>query len=404
MKGRKSVLGLLHRQPVPFAGVLPVLIAGAAVLVDWVTWIELNESIVYSVPLILAGFARNRRLLWSLTLFLAATTFAVYYVQAPPGAFALREPFFIDRVLAFVTLLCTAGLLHAWTVAIDAIEAQSLNIKAQNEQLDDANRALLRLKEEISRQNEELDQRRQAAEDASNRKTRLLAAVSHDIRSPLNAISLMAQVIGRAADDPSLAAEIPGIAQRLQANAVSMADLVSDILDISTFDSGRVELRESEFSLNELLAEECRQLLPLAQAKDLSLSIEQSAPIRIRTDRSKLSRVLTNLVTNAIKFTEKGGVSLSAGISSADEVAIRVRDTGIGIAAESMDQIFDEFAQLFDRSDGRSKGWGLGLAICRRLSDAMGATITVESEPNRGSCFAVRLPSSCIVTSLHAGR
>src|SRR5262249_896899 len=150
--------------------------------------------------------------------------------------------------------------------------------KVQNEQLDAANRELRRCHEEITRQNEELDRRRREAEEASGRKTRLLASVSHDMRSPLQAINLTAEVIRRAAADPAWAAKVPDLARRPQANRVAPGDLVSDLLDVPSLESGRVELHDSEFSLNELLAEECRRWLPPAQAKDLALAAEPVVP------------------------------------------------------------------------------------------------------------------------------
>jgi signal transduction histidine kinase len=398
MRARKSLLGLLHHRPLPLAGALAVCLAAILVLIDWITWIELNEAILYTLPLILAAMARNRRLLWGLTLLLVGTTFAVYAMQIRPGAFSLREPFFVNRVLATVTVLLTAGLLHAWTLALDKLEEQGHSLKVQNEQLDAANRELLRCHEEITRQNEELDRRRREAEEASGRKTHLLASVSHDIRSPLNSINLVAQLIRSTADDPALAAEIPRLAQRVQANALSLADLVSDVLDVSALDSGRVELHECEFSLNELLTEERHRLLPLAQAKNLALAAESTAPpVWVRADRVKLARVLSNLVTNAIKFTQSGGVTLTAGLTAERAVLIRVRDTGVGIAAESLGHVFDEFTQLANSGRDPAKGWGLGLAICRRLVELMGGAISAESQPNRGSIFTVRLPPACVV-------
>ena len=373
-------------------------LAAVEVAVDWVTWIELNEAIVYTLPLVLAAMARNRRLLWGLTLFLVGTTFAVYAMQIGPGAFSLGEPFFVNRLLAAVTVLLTAGLLHAGTLALEKLDEQSHALKVHNERLDAANRELLRCQAEITRQNEELDRRRREAEEASGRKTRLLASVSHDIRSPLSAINLTAEVIRLTADDPELAAKVPGLAQRLQANARALGDLVADVLDISSLESGRVELHESEFAaLHEVLAGECRRLLPLAQAKNLALTADPVVPpVRVRADRVKLTRVLSNLVTNAIKFTEAGGVSLAAGLTPERAVVIRVRDTGVGISPESRDRIFDEWAQLDRPGHDRADGWGLGLAICRRLVGLMGGAITVESQLNRGSVFSVCLPPSCV--------
>ena len=403
MKRRAEILHLLHRPPWMLAGLLAVALAGIEVVVDWLTWIELNEAIVYTLPLILAGAARNRRLLWGLTIFLGATTFGVYYVQMPPGTFSFREPYFIDRGLAVVTLFCTAGLLHAWTLAIDAIDEQARSIRVQNEKLNEANRQLLEMQEEITRQNEELDRRRQDAEAASSRKSQLLASVSHDIRSPLHAINLMAQVIRNSAGDPVRGAEVPALVERLQKNVLSVGDLVNDVLDISSIDSGTVELHVVDFDLAQLAMDECRALMPLAESRGLYLKADlESCAVSLRTDRHKLARSLGNLIANAIKFTETGGVSLTAEAAEEGGLIISVRDTGIGISPEDHAKVFDEFSRLDASTASVKRGWGLGLAICRRLVNMMGGSIRIESEPGRGSTFSICLPASAIAKSANS--
>ncbi|HET6572451.1 MAG TPA: HAMP domain-containing sensor histidine kinase [Fimbriiglobus sp.] len=398
MSARKSLSEFLCHRPVPFAGNLAVALAAVEVVVDWCTWIELNVSLVYVLPLVLAAAARDRRLLWGLAGLLIGMTFAVYAVQIPAGTFSLGEPYFINRVLSSVAVVLSAGLLHAWTLAADTLESQGSALRVQNGQLEAANRELLRCQEEIARQNVELDHRRLEAEEASSRKSRLLASASHDIRGPVNAINMIAEVIRRTADDPALAVQVPGLAQRLQANAASLTDLVSDVLDVSSIDSGRVSLHECDFSLNDLLAAECQRMLPLAQAKGLRLTAEPPAsPIEMRTDRVKLARVLTNLVTNAVKFTDAGGVTVSAELTPEHAVVIRVRDTGVGIAPADLGRIFDDFTQVHNPGSRSRPGWGLGLAICRRLVVVLGGQITVESQPDCGSVFTVHLPPSCVV-------
>src|SRR5262249_44598485 len=131
----------------------------------------------------------------------------------------------------------------------------------------------------------ELDLRRREAEEASVRKTRFLAAVSHDIRTPVNAISLLAEVIRRCGANPATAPGAPELVGRLQSNAQALVDLVTDVLDVARFDSGKVELQESEFSLGELVADECRHLEPLAREKGLELAVRPPPrPVWLRGD------------------------------------------------------------------------------------------------------------------------
>jgi signal transduction histidine kinase len=367
--------------PMPPAGALAILVALAEAAVDWITWVELDVSAVYGIPLVLAAVARNRRLLWMLAACLLAMTFAEYAAQIDAGAFALDEPYFVNRALSAAALILSAALCHVWIVAANRLGAQGRSLAAQNR---------------------ELDRLRREAEEANGRKTQLLASVSHDIRTPLTSIDLIADLVLRSAGNPALAGKLPDLVQRLRANTRSLADLVSALVDISALDAGRISVRHSEFALNDLLAEECERLLPLAQAKGLRLAIEAPEPsVRLLSDRIKLSRVLSNLVGNAIKFTETGGVTVSARLTPERSLLIRVSDTGVGMTRESLARIFDEYGQLGNSQRASNEGWGLGLAICRRLVGVMGGAITVESEPGRGTVFSVQLPASQMIPWSH---
>ena len=244
----------------------------------------------------------------------------------------------------------------------------------------------------------ELDLRRREAEEASVRKTRFLAAVSHDIRTPANAISLLAELIRRSSGNAAMAADVPELAMELHHSAMSLVNLLGDVLDVARFDSGRIELEESEFDLTQFLQDEIRQLQPLARQKSLELVCKfPPRPLRIRTDRIKLSRIIGNLVGNAIKFTERGQVRLETHDENGQGIQIRISDTGVGIAPEFLRHIFDEFFQLRNPERDRTKGTGLGLSICKRLVDAMGGKIEVASEPGVGSTFTVTLPASAVL-------
>ena len=381
---------------VAFAYVFAIALAVAEVIVDLGTRVELDIATIYGIPLVVAAFTGSRRLLWGLMIALTLATFIIYALQIPVGAFELGETLFVNRVLDAAALLLTAGLLHVWMMSLDVREAQEQRLQEQNRKLEIANDLLIAHEAHIVRQNAELIRRRHDAEEASGRKTRLLNAVSHDIRNPVNTINLLAAVIRRTAEDPALVTQLPPMARRLQSNAQSLVALVSDVLDIAQLDSGLLQRRESTFSLNELIEEKCRDFAPLAEAKLLRLNSETPEPISVQTDRTKLDRIVTNLMTNAIKFTSKGGVTISAAITADRSVLIRVRDTGIGIAGQQLEHIFDEFAQFDVPLENPNRGWGLGLAICRRLATFIGAGIDVESELGQGTAFTIRLPSECV--------
>lgn len=402
-----------RRDPaVVLAGYLAIVVAVAEVLLDLGTWAELDIASIYGIPLVLAAYTRDRRLLWGLMVVLTLVTFIAYALQIPSGYFAMREALFVNRVLDAIALLLIAGLLHIWMTSLDVREAQTQLLQEQNAKLETqaqllheqnsrleaANALLVAHEARIVHQNEELSRRRHEAEEASGRKTWLLNAVSHDIRNPAHTINLMADVIRRSAEDPALVSQVPKMATRLQAHAKALVALVSEVLDVAHLDSGVLQLRESAFSLNQFVDAKCADFAALAEAKSLYLHSETPGRIVcVRTDRIKLDRILTNLVLNAIKFTADGGVTVSVAVTDDDAAMIRVRDTGVGMQASELERIFDEFAQL-DLSAGEpGRGWGLGLAICRRLASFIGATIGVESEPGRGSMFVVRLPPDCVV-------
>jgi signal transduction histidine kinase len=377
-----DLLKFLRRPAV--LGALAVALAAAEIFLDVATWIELNIAIIYSLPLVLAAAARSRRLLWSLAFMLVLTTFVVYWLQDAQGRPSPYDEYFINRSLAAVTILLAAALLHALSKAAEALQAR-------NEQLAATQR-------ELMQRNRELDLQRAEAEDASDRKTRLLMSVSHDVRSPLTSINLMAELISDAASSADRLAMLPRLAQDLRSNAQSLGNLVTDVLDIAYFDSGRIELRDSEFSLNDLMAEEGRSLEPQAGAKGLSLTLQLPQPaVWLRADRIKLARVLRNLATNAIRFTPHGGVTVAARLIEDGGLAIQVTDTGVGVAPEHLERIFAEFTQFSRQTSPDRPGWGLGLAICRRLTRLMGGEVSVESVPGRGSTFTVHLPPSRVL-------
>ena len=358
----RALLDSLLDRPVPLAGLFAVLLAVAGMSVDWTTWVELDVSAVYGLPLVLAAVGRNPRLLWGLLVLLTAMTFAAYAAQIAPRTFSLDEPYFVNRLLSAVSLLLTAALCQVLILASD-----------------------------------KLGELRRAAEDASRRKSQLLASVSHDIRTPLTTIDLIADLILQKSDDARLAAELPDLVQRLRRNTRSLADLVAALVDISALDSGHASVSKGEFSLNDLLKEEHQRLMPLAQEKGLHFAVEgPKQSVWLLTDRVKLTRVLTNLVVNAIKFTAAGEVAVSAALLPRKGLLIQVRDTGIGMTAENLRRIFEEYGQLGDPVRDGNKGWGLGLAICRRLVGLLGGEITVESDPGRGTVFSVLLPPACL--------
>ena len=252
---------------------------------------------------------------------------------------------------------------------------------------------------ERARAEEERQRALEAAEEASRRKTQFLSAVSHDLRTPINALSLQAELLARIVDlrdDPG--GELQLLAGDIRAVSANLIELINDLLDLTKFDSGAVDFRPSEFALDRWLATTVAPLELSARTKGLEFRWATDRPGRVlRTDRVKLGRVLVNLVGNAVKFTDEGEVAIRAGVDDQGWFRLEVRDTGSGIPSDQIGRIFDEFAQLRNPERDRTKGTGLGLAICRRLVEGVGGRLTVTSEPGRGSVFAASYPPEHLV-------
>lgn len=234
----------------------------------------------------------------------------------------------------------------------------------------------------------------ETAQQVSRNKTQFLSAVSHDLRTPVNALSLQAEWLGYiAARQPNPDPELAPLAADIRRAAGNLIELVNDLLDLTLFDSGAVEYHPNDFSLDEWLEATLAPLRPTATARRLQFSWTVDRPGRVvHGDRVKMARVLVNLASNAVKFTETGSVRVNAHAGDRGALVLAVHDTGPGIPPEQLARIFDEFAQLRNPERDRTKGTGLGLAICRRLVVAAGGTLDVESTPGAGSTFTAIYP------------
>ncbi|WP_294331475.1 ATP-binding protein [uncultured Sphingomonas sp.] len=232
-----------------------------------------------------------------------------------------------------------------------------------------------------------LERARDAAEAANAAKTRYLVAVSHEIRSPLNAIYGYAQLLERGDSIPP--AEAGGVIRR---SAEHLTNLVEGLLDISRVESGVLQVRQELVRLPALLEQVVEMFRVQAAAKGLSLDyvVDGRLPAYVRTDEKRLRQILINLLSNAIKYTDAGGATLTVRYRS-QSAAIEVRDTGRGIPPEDLERIFEPFERGRAPDTVMQPGIGLGLAITRVLARILGGDITVTSEVGKGSAFLLRL-------------
>ena len=230
---------------------------------------------------------------------------------------------------------------------------------------------------------EELERKGRELAEASRHKSEFLANMSHELRTPLNAVLGYAELIqdGIYGDVP---AKMSDVLERIQQNGRHLLGLINDVLDLSKIEAGQLTLSPVDYSMRELVLDVVSATEALAAEKKLALEVDAPVDLpRGRGDERRLTQVLMNLVSNAIKFTEAGAVSIRAKVEDGSFV-VAVTDTGVGIAPEDRERIFEEFQQVDSSSTRKKGGTGLGLAIARRIVELHGGRIWVEFDPRPG--------------------
>jgi signal transduction histidine kinase/CheY-like chemotaxis protein len=255
-----------------------------------------------------------------------------------------------------------------------------------NQELSDTNRGVVALYAE-------LDERAEQLRQASELKTRFLSHMSHEFRTPLNSILALSRLLLDRIDG-DLKPEQERQVGYIRRSAETLLELVNDLLDLSKVEAGKVEVKPGPFTVQNLFGGLRGALRPLLTSPSVELIFDATDDIpELMTDEAKVAQILRNLISNALKFTESGEVRVAARYDRDNrQVIFSVRDTGVGIAPEDQERIFEEFAQVDTGLQKKVKGTGLGLPLSRSLAELLGGTLRVESVPGQGSVFTFAIP------------
>jgi signal transduction histidine kinase len=272
-------------------------------------------------------------------------------------------------------------LLHT-QAELRSCQDELLNLTRE---LEDTNRGVVALYAE-------LDEKALHLRRADAMKSRFLSNVSHEFRTPLSSIRALTKLLLDRTDG-ELSAEQAKQVMFIRHAAEDLSEMVNDLLDLAKIEAGKNEVRPTEFDLSRLFGALRGMLRPLLVADNVDLVFEEVGSIdELYTDEAKVSQILRNFISNALKFTERGEVRIRAAAEDGDRLRFSVIDTGIGIARENLQLIFEEFSQIENPLQRRVKGTGLGLPLCRRLAELLQGRIEVESSPGQGSIFSLVLP------------
>jgi len=266
--------------------------------------------------------------------------------------------------------------------ALAASRRESQELRAE---LEETNRGVLALYGELEEQAEKL-------REATELKSRFLAYMSHEFRTPINAIRSITRLLLDRVDGP-LTGEQERQVVFVQQTAAEFADMVDDLLDLAKVEAGRVEISPAWFEMVDLFSALRGMFKPVLTNPAVSLVFEEPVGIpKLYTDDRKLSQILRNFVSNALKFTPRGEVRVAAGVDADGWVTFSVADTGIGIASEFHQSIFEDFSQVNSPLQKRLRGTGLGLSLSKKLAQLLGGSVRLESEAGKGSVFSVTIP------------
>jgi hypothetical protein len=294
----------------------------------------------------------------------------------------------------------------------ERLQAQQEELRVTNEELVERTRSLEIQKNELDKKNEhllivreELSEKANALEQTSKYKSEFLANMSHELRTPLNSILVLSQLLNNKKENEPLTSKQIEFAGTIHSAGTDLLRLIDDILDMSKVEAGRLVINPEEVKLHDIAenAERVFRQIAIRKGLDYNIEIDSNSPEFIITDPLRIQQIMNNLLSNAFKFTEQGGVSLTITTPSSQELinsdvenksvlVFRIKDTGIGVPAQKQQEIFEAFKQSDGTISRKYGGTGLGLYITKELTQLLGGTIVIESQEGEGSCFSLYLP------------
>lgn len=267
----------------------------------------------------------------------------------------------------------------------DALASARLEIESLRRELEETNRGVLALYAELDAQADHL-------RHATELKSRFLAYMSHEFRTPIGAIQSIARILQDRVDGP-LTEEQAKQVRFIQDTSAEFSDMVNDLLDLAKVEAGRIDVSPAWFEMVDLFSALRGMFKPVLTNPDVVLIFEEPTNVPpLFSDDRKLAQILRNFISNALKFTSKGEIRVRATRVSNEKVQFAVSDTGIGIAQEFHYALFQDYSQIDSPVQKRLRGTGLGLSLSKRLAELLGGDVAVESQPQKGSTFYVTIP------------
>lgn len=317
-------------------------------------------------------------------------TTVVLQKRLPPGAAVITEQD-AARITAELTEQAPQAPLreiqhqnHELLRTLEELYKRQQEVTQMNTELEETNRGMIALYSEIEEKNRQL-------QEADRLKSIFLASMSHELRTPLNSIIgftgiLLQEMVGRLNEEQKKQLTM------VKGSGQHLLDLINDLLDVSKIEAGKADVSVEEFALADVANEVTEAISPAATNKELDVVTKLQDDIVLLSDRRRVKQVLTNLVSNAVKFTDHGQVTVTGKQLEKEQVEFQVSDTGIGMKREDIQRLFQPFQQLDQSLTREDEGTGLGLYLCRKIIDLLGGTIKAESDYGTGSTFTATLP------------